>query len=163
MRTRIAVLFVGVAALAITLAACGSDDGSSSASGYEAPSDQPAAEQPEEPSAPSVSTGETELGTVLVDPDGRTLYAFTNDTDGVSACYDDCASTWPAAAADVAIGEGLDESKFHPVEREDGPAQLAVGSWPLYTFSGDTAPGDVNGQGIGGVWFVVAPDGTLVR
>jgi predicted lipoprotein with Yx(FWY)xxD motif len=46
--------------------------------------------------------------------------------------------------------------------RADGIGQLVIGSWPAYTFSGDAAPGDVNGQGTGGNWFALAPDGSLV-
>jgi predicted lipoprotein with Yx(FWY)xxD motif len=49
------------------------------------------------------------------------------------------------------------------LERADGSSQLVAGEWPLYTFSGDSAPGDVNGQGSGGKWFAVAPDGGLYR
>ena len=51
---------------------------------------------------------------------------------------------------------------FSIAERSDGSFQLAAGGWPLYRFAGDVAAGDTTGQGSGGVWFVVAPDGTLV-
>jgi predicted lipoprotein with Yx(FWY)xxD motif len=49
------------------------------------------------------------------------------------------------------------------VTRPDGTYQLKAGKWPLYRFSGDGAPGDVNGQGFGGVWFVVTPTGGLLK
>ena len=59
--------------------------------------------------------------------------------------------------------QGLDQPLFSTVDRPDGSMQLKMGKWPLYTFSGDAAPGDVNGQGSGGSWFVVAQDGKLVK
>lgn len=113
---------------------------------------------------PSVQVAETGLGDVLVDGDGLTLYAFTNDSDGAPTCTGDCASTWPAhlIEGEPIIPEGLDPATFSTVEGAEGGTQLKAGAWPLYRFSGDSAPGDVNGQGSGGVWFAVAADGTLV-
>jgi predicted lipoprotein with Yx(FWY)xxD motif len=58
---------------------------------------------------------------------------------------------------------GLDPQVFSVVEGADEIYQLKAGDWPLYTFSGDAAAGDTNGQGQGDVWFVVAPDGTLIE
>jgi predicted lipoprotein with Yx(FWY)xxD motif len=114
--------------------------------------------------AASVQVAETSLGDVLVDGEGLTLYAFTNDADGVPTCAGDCASTWPAllVEGEPVIGEGLDPATFTTVDGAEGGTQLKAGAWPLYRFSGDSSPGDVNGQGSGGVWFAVAPDGTLV-
>ena len=60
-----------------------------------------------------------------------------------------------------ALADELDPSLFSVVEHPDGP-MLKVGDWPLYYFAGDAAPGDMNGQGVGGNWWVVAPDGTLI-
>lgn len=113
----------------------------------------------------TVQLAETSLGHVLVDGEGMTLYAFTNDADGTPTCTGDCATTWPAALVEgePTIGEGLDPATFTTVEGAEGGTQLKAGSWPLYRFSGDSAPGDVNGQGSGGVWFAVAADGTLVQ
>jgi predicted lipoprotein with Yx(FWY)xxD motif len=56
-----------------------------------------------------------------------------------------------------------DQAEVRTIERSDGSTQLAVGNWPLYLFSGDAVPGELNGQGSGGVWFAVAPDGSLKR
>jgi predicted lipoprotein with Yx(FWY)xxD motif len=105
------------------------------------------------------------LGEILVDGEFRTLYAFTDDADGVPTCTGDCAATWPALLVDgePVLAEGLDPAVFSVVEGADGGQQLKAGKWPLYTFAGDQAPGDVNGQGSGGVWFAVATDGTLVE
>jgi predicted lipoprotein with Yx(FWY)xxD motif/cytochrome c5 len=104
------------------------------------------------------------LGTHLVDGQGRTLYLFTNDVDGVSACYEACATNWPPMLSDgdVATGEGVDPTLIGSTERTDGSVQVTYGGWPLYTFIGDAEPGQANGQGRNDVWFVVAPDGTGV-
>jgi predicted lipoprotein with Yx(FWY)xxD motif len=109
-----------------------------------------------------VSTAESELGTILVDPDGFTLYVFTNDTGGESTCYEGCASTWPPVPGDTPIGGGLDASLFSTVARTDGTDQLTVNGQPLYRYSPDTNPGDTNGQGSGGVWFVVDASGSMI-
>jgi predicted lipoprotein with Yx(FWY)xxD motif len=107
----------------------------------------------------------SKLGDILVDGDGRTLYAFTKDKDGESSCYGDCAVTWPALTVqgDPAAGDGVESSLLATAERKDGSAQVTYKGMPLYYFSGDQQPGDANGQGVGGSWFTVAPDGALVR
>jgi predicted lipoprotein with Yx(FWY)xxD motif len=115
--------------------------------------------------AVSAQLADSPLGQILVDGDGNTLYGFTNDVDGVPTCADDCAATWPAhvVEGEPVLGEGLDPAVFTLVEGVDGGQQLKAGKWPLYRFSGDSAPGDANGQGSGGVWFVVAADGSLIK
>jgi predicted lipoprotein with Yx(FWY)xxD motif len=111
-----------------------------------------------------VATAETELGTVLVDANGLTLYAFTPDEAGQPTCTGECAGAWPPALVEGEPNYGdLDPSVFSLVEHPEGGQQLKAGDWPLYTFAGDAAPGDTNGQGQGGVWYVVAPDGSLIR
>lgn len=110
-----------------------------------------------------VHATETDLGTILVDPDGFTLYVFTADSDGESACYDACAETWPPVAADTAISSDLDASIFGSIERTDGVAQLTVNGMPLYLFASDTSPGDTNGQGVNDVWFVVDVEGNMIE
>jgi len=151
-------LIIGLGAAALALAACGSsgtDESSASASAQE----QGAQEQ----DAAAVSEAETDLGPVLVDADGLTLYGLTDDTDGVPTCDGTCADAWPPLTIDAAeLPAGLDPNLFSVVERPDGTSQLKAGEWPLYRFAGDAAPGDVNGQGSGGVWFAVAPDGSLI-
>ena len=105
---------------------------------------------------------DTNLGPHLVDGAGRTLYLFTNDADGQSACYDACATNWPPVLADgeVQVGDGVDRDLVGTTERTDGTTQLTYGGWPLYTFVRDTEPGMAVGQGLNDVWFMVAPDGT---
>ena len=82
---------------------------------------------------------------------------------GEPTCVEGCADAWPPTLleGEPEVGD-LDASVFTVVEHPLG-SQLKAGDWPLYTFSGDTAPGDTNGQGSGGKWFVVAVDGTLIE
>ena len=91
---------------------------------------------------------------------GLTLYTFANDTEGKSTCTGDCATTWPpllveegepTASMDVPGSLGVYE------RMEDGGRQLTYNGMPLYYFSGDSEPGDTNGQALADVWFVAAP------
>jgi predicted lipoprotein with Yx(FWY)xxD motif len=109
-----------------------------------------------------VHATETDLGTILVDADGFTLYVFTVDTDGESACYDDCADLWPPVPGDSAISSDLDASIFGTTTRTDGSEQLTVKGAPLYRYTPDANPGDTTGQGVGGVWFVVDSAGEMI-
>jgi predicted lipoprotein with Yx(FWY)xxD motif len=100
-----------------------------------------------------------ELGQYLTDAEGMTLYFFTNDTEeGVSTCYDDCEQAWPIFTAEepLTLPEGV-EGELTLIERTDGTTQVAYNGIPLYYWQGDQAPGDTTGQGVGDVWFVVAP------
>lgn len=111
-----------------------------------------------------VSVAESDLGQILVDSDGLTLYGFTNDVGGTSSCYDTCAATWPPLTVEGdELPAGLDSGVFSLTEREDGTNQVVAGDWPLYLYAADTAAGEANGQGFGGIWYVVAPDGTLIQ
>lgn len=107
-----------------------------------------------------------EVGEVVVDAEGRTLYVFLNDSPGTSACTDDCAAAWPPATvaedATLAAGDGV-TAGLGTLERDDGTLQLTLDGWPLYRYAADTAPGDANGEGVNGVWFVARPDGTVAE
>jgi len=106
---------------------------------------------------------DTDLGTILVDAEGFTLYVFTNDTGGESSCDESCAATWPPVPGDSEIGSDLDAAMFGTTTRGDGSEQLTVNDMPLYRYAPDSAPGDTNGQGVGGVWFVVDTSGAMVE
>lgn len=110
-----------------------------------------------------VHVADTDLGSILVDPEGFTLYIFTVDSEGESTCYDACADLWPPVSADTPIGSELDESIFGSVTRDDGTEQLAVNGMPLYLYTPDQDPGDATGQGFNGVWFVVDAGGNMVE
>jgi predicted lipoprotein with Yx(FWY)xxD motif len=126
------------------------------------------------PEGPFVQIAETDLyGPILVDSQCRSLYAFMSDVDGEPTCVDECAEEWPplfVTGNEVPpLADELDPGLFSVVEHADGP-MLKVGDWPLYYFEHDTAPGDTNGQGVGpggegfgGLWWLVAPDGTPIE
>lgn len=100
------------------------------------------------------------LGQVLVDAsNGRTLYIFTRDEAGKSNCSGMCAMTWPPLIVTSDTVEAPPEiaADFTVITRDDGSKQAAYKGMPLYLFARDTAPGQTNGQNVGGVWFVAAP------
>lgn len=130
--------------------------------------EEPAADAPpKQAPAPSISvrTAETDLGTILVDDQGRTLYGFTKDKPGQANCDADCIAVWPAliSAKDVTAQGGADASLLKEVKLGAGAEQSVYGDWPLYYYVGDVTAGDVNGQGLDGEWFVIAPDGKLIK
>jgi predicted lipoprotein with Yx(FWY)xxD motif len=151
-----------LAGLAFILAAC--------SGGQPATPPAPARTLPVSPfpapaeSQAAVAAAESSLGQTLVVADAHTLYAFTKDKDGKSTCYGDCEATWPALTIQgtPAAGDGVQASLLATTDRSDGSAQITYKGMPLYLFSGDEQPGDTNGQGVGGVWFAVTPDGGLV-
>ncbi|MFJ8111286.1 hypothetical protein [Streptomyces sp. NPDC096132] len=113
----------------------------------------------------AIALADSDLGSILVDGEGRTLYAFTKDKDGASNCDADCVAVWPAltSSTKAAAGNGVKASMIHEARKSGGAVHLTYGDWPLYYYVGDAAPGDVNGQGLDGEWFVVGADGKLVR
>lgn len=113
--------------------------------------------------AATVSVGSSDLGDILVDGDGRTLYLLTGDEQSASTCYEDCAENWPPLAGPAEAGDGADVSLLGDIERDDGTVQATYNNWPLYYFAGDAEAGDVKGQGVGGVWFVVDASGEPVK
>ena len=105
------------------------------------------------------------LGSFLVDKIGMSLYIFLNDVPGTSNCYGGCEASWPplfTGDAPVA-GEGVDASLLGTTTRDDGSVQVTYNGWPLYYFASDANAGDVNGQDVGGVWYVIASDGEIIK
>ncbi len=99
------------------------------------------------------------LGNILVDSKGMTLYYWKNDQMNVSTCSGKCLTNWPPllASGTVTPGTGLNASDFGTTQTTDGHTMVTYKGAPLYYFIGDKAAGDTNGQGIGNVWYVVAP------
>ncbi|MEQ0561615.1 SCO0930 family lipoprotein [Amycolatopsis sp. NEAU-NG30] len=105
------------------------------------------------------------LGDAIVDQNGMTLYLFQKDTKKAktSACNGDCAKTWPAVLSNGKVElQGIDSKLLGSIKRADGTEQVTIGGWPVYTFAKDTKPGDANGQGVNGTWFVIEPNGCKV-
>ncbi|MYX30180.1 hypothetical protein GTY75_26730 [Streptomyces sp. SID8381] len=115
---------------------------------------------------PGLSVKKTELGDIVVDKNGMTVYRFLKDEawpKPVSACTGACLEKWPAVAPVPANDtKGVRKKGLMGFTRPDGVKQMTVNCWPIYTYSGDKLPGDVNGQGIGGTWYAVSPDGKPV-
>jgi predicted lipoprotein with Yx(FWY)xxD motif len=149
-----------LAALTVALAACGgNDDG---ASGTAAPA-APATTAAQESGGATVAVASSRLGDILVDADGRTLYAFTKDKGDQSACSGACATNWPALTGTATAGTGAQASLLSTSMQANGTAQVTYDGRPLYYFAGDTKPGDTKGQGVSNVWFAVTASGALVE
>ncbi|MEH0819673.1 MULTISPECIES: hypothetical protein [unclassified Micromonospora] len=102
------------------------------------------------------------MGNVVTDQEGWILYRFDKDSDDPpsSNCVDKCAQVWPPALTDGNPQlQGVSDDKVGTVTRQDGTRQITIGGWPVYRYIGDKKPGQWKGQGVGGTWFVVDPNG----
>jgi predicted lipoprotein with Yx(FWY)xxD motif len=99
---------------------------------------------------------------VLTNAKGLTLYSFAPDTSTKSNCNGSCAAIWPPVKGPAAAGSGV-TGNVTTITRTDGAAQATYKGHPLYTYTGDTAPGQHNGNGLnvnGGVWHEVTASGS---
>jgi predicted lipoprotein with Yx(FWY)xxD motif len=126
-------MFLAAAALALTMPLAHADDYASGA----------------------IKSMKTDKGEVLTDSKGMTLYTFDKDEKGTSNCYDKCAANWPPLEA--ASGASAD-GDYTLVKRKDGSMQWAYDGMPLYLWKNDKKPGDMTGDGVGGVWHVAMED-----
>lgn len=112
----------------------------------------------------NIETNST-LGQILDDGQGQTLYVFTKDGPDKSTCVGKCATLWPPLLTEghPIAGPGLDGSLLSTAPLTDGQMVVTYNKMPLYTWTKDTKAGDTNGEGVGGVWFVVNPQGTIVQ
>jgi predicted lipoprotein with Yx(FWY)xxD motif/plastocyanin len=106
----------------------------------------------------------SELGSILTDAEGFTLYYFTKDAlPDTSLCTGGCVTNWPLYYAEnLMAGEGLDSSDFSNIEHPEGGMQTTYKGWPLYYFKNDLNPGETNGEAVGNVWFVAKPDYSIM-
>ncbi len=104
--------------------------------------------------ATAPTSADTPKGKSLVDANGMTLYTFDRDAKGKSNCNGQCASLWLPLIADT---DAKASGDFSFVTRDDGRKQWAYKGKPLYTWSKDTKPGDVTGDGVNSVWHIAAP------
>jgi len=113
----------------------------------------------------TVKTASSPLGTILVDSQGKTLYYFANDVpaSGASSCNGQCAGVWPVFSSDtIKVSSPLDPADFGTITRTDGTKQTTYHGWPLYYYQADTKPGDVKGENVLDVWFVIKPDESVL-
>jgi predicted lipoprotein with Yx(FWY)xxD motif len=164
-RPRRALLVIPAAAAGLAaLAACSSSGSSSSsapASSTPSASSTPAGGSTASGTAAATAAGvkTASIGgvTVLTNAKGFTLYSFAPDTATKSACNGACATAWPPQTA-----SGTVTSPYTTIKRSDGTTQLVFHGHPLYTFTGDTAPGTASGNGVnafGGLWHEVPASG----
>jgi predicted lipoprotein with Yx(FWY)xxD motif len=101
---------------------------------------------------------DAKMGDFLVDSKGMTLYIFTKDTMNVSNCLGGCLKAWPplVASGDLVAGPGV-TGKLGSITRADGTKQVTYNGMPLYYWASDAKPGDMTGQGVAGVWFMMSP------
>ncbi len=100
---------------------------------------------------------------ILVDANGFSLYFFTRDASGESACEGGCLGNWPVFHAEnIEVGTGLNSSDFGAIDRGGGEMQTTYKGWPLYYYAADGAAGATNGDGVGGVWYLAKPDYSIM-
>jgi predicted lipoprotein with Yx(FWY)xxD motif len=161
-RSKLSKLIAGLAALpviALVAAGCGGSGGGGDSAAAAAPSKAAASQ------AATIGTAsDGNLGTILVDSQGRTLYLFEKDSHTKSACYGACASAWPPLrdSAKPTVDSGLSAALVGTTPRSDGMSQVTYNGHPLYLFAGDEKPGDTEGQdstAFGGAWLALNPSG----
>jgi predicted lipoprotein with Yx(FWY)xxD motif len=161
MRSRLSVACMSLAVLALAvLAGCGGGDDTTSA---ESAGSTPAASSSSGAATVDVADN-PELGEILVDSQGRTMYLFEKDESGKSNCSGACAEEWPPVTTQGApkAGSGVSASMISTVKRDDGSTQVVFDGHPLYLYAGDAMPGDVNGNEVvefGAEWYALHPDG----
>ena len=142
----------------VALASCGNDNNNKpiASAPPKTASGQPA----------TVGVENTNLGKILDNGQGRTLYLFQADSGTKSNCSGACATNWPPlTSSNPTVGKGASASMVGTSKRSDGKTQVTYNGHPLYTFAGDSGPGDTSGQGVnafGGLWYAVSPTGQQV-
>ena len=152
-----------VAAAAFLFAAC------SGSAATAAPTTPPTAAPPASVAASAAVyqvkvAQDAKLGAYLTGEGGKALYLLTKDAPSTTNCTAGCATAWPPFELDpgetVTPGDGVTGKLATFARADDGKGQVTYNGIPLYYFAGDSAAGDVKGQGVKGVWFLVAPDAT---
>ena len=165
----------GGAVIALVVAGCGSASGGQHAAAYgtsgatKAASSAASGAMPtaESSSVASVKLADSKLGRILVDGKGQTLYLFQADRGTMSTCDGACASAWPPLLTKGTpnAGPGLPSSKLGTVKRSDGTTEVTYNGHPLYTFAGDSSPGQTTGEGslgFGAEWDVLSAAGNKI-
>ncbi len=177
MKSRLAIAFAAATLAVVALAGCtagmngsgtdgsgATDSGTGSTTGSTGGSDY-GAKAPAATDGGSLMTADSPLGQIVVDGKGMTVYVFDKDTKGTatSACTGDCLTNWPIVTADSATPtvDGV-TGTVGTITSPDGKLQVTLDGWPLYYYAGDDAAGATNGQGVGGIWWVVSPTGAKI-
>lgn len=155
-----------VALLATAIAGCGGGDSTSGGGVYGGGGGESTGEANSSGDGSGVVKAAKvgDLGTIIVNSEGLTLYDFHKDKGGTSACYGPCAGAWPPllTEGEPQAEAGAMASQLGTTERKDGSVQVTYNGWPLYTYAGDKAPGEANGNDIdqfGAEWYALQPSG----
>ena len=174
----VALSLVGLAAVVVVLAGCGSSSNTttstkssstSSSSGAAGPYGAPPASTSTAASGGSaVDLATSKVGKILVNSKGLTLYLFVADTGTTSTCNGACAGAWPplTTKGKPTAGAGVKASLLGTTKRSDGTTEVTYGGHPLYTYAGDTGPGQTTGQALsqfGALWYVVGANGAAIK
>lgn len=155
MKMRLLAALAGAAVAMMAVAGC--------AEGAPAPSSSESSDA--EVATAELTVAGSPIGEIVVNGEGMTAYVFDKDTAGTdtSACTGDCEALWPAITSDsdAPVVDGI-TGTIGTITGVAGGKQITINGLPLYTFANDTAPGDLNGQGVNELWHVIAPDGTVV-
>ncbi len=166
-RTTYALVLLAIAAL-LAIAGCGSgNDGTGGAYGGGASSDASTATSPpgaESGAAVLTVASAPKVGPILVDAEGFAVYDFHKDKGTASSCYGACAEGWPPVLTEgpPTSGEGATAAKLGTTKRKDGTTQVTYAGHPLYTFAGDSKPGEANGNDVdafGAEWYALKGSG----
>ena len=161
-----ALLLVLLSACTATAAPAGSSTAGappSSMTPSASASTAPSAPAPADAATLTLAMADSSLGSILVDGKGMTLYLFTKDTKNTSNCAGPCLVAWPALYGKPTAGKGVDDSRLGSTSRADGSTQATYNGWPLYYWKDDAKAGDVLGQKVSNVWFVLDHDGNAVK
>jgi predicted lipoprotein with Yx(FWY)xxD motif len=157
-------------ALAALLSGCAGTSGTATSPTTAAGSAAAPASAPASTSAPAADTADLKIaestaGPIVVDGEGMSVYYYTKDVkdSGTSACTGGCLEAWPPvlAASDTPTIDGV-TGTVGTIATPDGKKQLTVNGMPVYYYAEDLAAGDITGQGVGGVWYLVAPSGEMI-
>jgi len=172
MRNRLSV-GLGAVVFAVALAGCAGSPGTSTTSSA-APTAATSSTAPStasQTSSPAAAGAEMKVasssaGQIVVDSKGMSLYFFTKDVkdSGTSACTGACLTAWPVftTTSDKPAVEGV-TGTVGTIATPDGKKQVTLNGMPLYYYAKDKAPGDITGQGVQSVWYLVSPSGEMIK
>ena len=156
-------------ALAALLSGCGGGATTTSPTSAAPATSAPAESSTSAPasmSAAELSVAESKAGQIVVAGQGLSVYYFTKDTkdSGTSACTGDCLVAWPPVTSTTATPtvNGV-TGKVGTIPTADGKMQITINGMPIYYSAKDKAAGDITGQGVNGVWYLVAPSGEMIK
>jgi predicted lipoprotein with Yx(FWY)xxD motif len=168
-------LSIGLSAFAVAVLLSGCGGGStttapSSAAATTAPASSAAASSGSASASASAAASELKVvnstaGQIVVDGKGMSVYYYTKDTkdSGTSACTGGCLAAWPpvTTTSTTPAVEGV-MGTVGTITTPDGKKQVTINGMPIYYYAKDKAAGDITGQGVNGVWYLVTPSGEMM-